>query len=109
MELEYLDEFRGCAVDPTRTPVISATEDNKGSIDHFYGILINKDFNGNTETNRIMYPIMHTRTDQLFFGFGFDFFLRGYLFPGIGGKLRMLKNICQKLRFDVDIAGQRVV
>ena len=29
MELEYLDEFRGCAVDPTRTAVISATADNK--------------------------------------------------------------------------------
>ena len=76
MDLDYLDEFRGCAVDPIRTQMIEP--------DHFYGITINKDFesDGTTETNRVMYPIMFTREDELFFGIGYDFYLRGYLFPG---------------------------
>ena len=63
----------------------------KGSIDHFFGLLINKDFDGgNMETDRVKFPIMYTRSDQLFFGFGFDFFLRGYLFPGTGGNEKVL-------------------
>ena len=85
MDLDYLDEFRGCAVDPIRTPMTSPNHpETDPNSKKFFGLTINKDFesDGTTETNRVMYPIMYTKKDDLFFGIGYDFYLRGYLFPG---------------------------